>query len=123
MDNTYLLKSLQIREAELTKENKLLIFQRDGLSAKIQRNNKQLQDIAKKIKDINDGDRPPVITEHALLRYLERVKGIDIKEIKKEILPEDIADIIGKLGSGKFIVNKKFKLIVKNKVIKSIIDV
>jgi hypothetical protein len=41
-----------------------------------------------------------IITEHAILRYLERVKGLDISEIKKEIVDNKLFRKIKALGSG-----------------------
>jgi len=39
-----------------------------------------------------------VISEHAILRYLERVKKIDLEAIRGELLPEVTADMIRKMG-------------------------
>ena len=32
---------------------------------------------------------PDPITDHAIVRYIERVKGIDMKRLRAEILPDD----------------------------------
>lgn len=37
--------------------------------------------------------RKITISEHGLLRYLERVKGIDIEAIKKEMIPEELLEL------------------------------
>ncbi|MGD6739693.1 hypothetical protein ACN08N_23755 [Photobacterium leiognathi subsp. mandapamensis] len=42
----------------------------------------------------------PVVTEHAMLRYLERVKGIDIAAIEREILNPKAVEIINTHGIG-----------------------
>ncbi|MGF1727031.1 hypothetical protein [Photobacterium nomapromontoriensis] len=42
----------------------------------------------------------PVITEHAILRYLERVKGINISEIEREILNDSTLAMINTYGIG-----------------------
>lgn len=36
----------------------------------------------------------PRVSDHAVLRYLERVKGLDIEKIRSEILTPDIAAAI-----------------------------
>ena len=42
----------------------------------------------------------PVVTEHAILRYLERVKGIDIIAIEREILNPKTIETINTHGIG-----------------------
>lgn len=71
---------------------------------------KQLSNVNIGIKQLQSN---VVITEHILVRYLERVKGIDMEEIKKEILDDELKKQILTLGSGKFHRNG-FRLIVKN---------
>ena len=40
------------------------------------------------------------ITDHAIVRYLQRVKGVDIDALKKEIVPNDVRKQIEELGGG-----------------------
>ncbi|MBN1468651.1 MAG: hypothetical protein JW924_08000 [Fusobacteriaceae bacterium] len=40
------------------------------------------------------------VTEHALLRYLERVEGINLKEIEEKILTENLKKQINYFGDG-----------------------
>jgi predicted RND superfamily exporter protein len=60
-----------------------------------------------------------VITEHALLRYFQRVLGYDLEEIKNKILPDKAKEDISKLNTCEYPV-EGFKLIVKNNVIVTI---
>jgi len=43
-----------------------------------------------------------VITEHAILRYLQRVKGLDLEAVVNEIVPETVEDAILELGDGSY---------------------
>lgn len=43
-----------------------------------------------------------VITEHAMLRYLQRVHGIDLEQVQREMLPANVEERIRTLGSGLF---------------------
>lgn len=62
----------------------------------------------------------PKVSEHARLRYLERVKGINFKEIDAEILSQDVRKMIDTLGgSGKF-PNKNHVVVMKNNMVVSI---
>jgi uncharacterized protein (UPF0335 family) len=47
-----------------------------------------------------------MVSDHAIVRYLERVKGIDRHEIECEILSEDVIDLIDKLGGNGSYPNK-----------------
>ncbi len=51
-----------------------------------------------KVKEIKNDSI--TVTEHAILRYLERVKGIDIEEVKKEIVSAKTLAQINTLGAG-----------------------
>lgn len=54
----------------------------------------------------------PIVSDHALLRYLERVKGVDVESIKSEMLTPTVRMAINagaqavKLGCGAKIVIK-----------------
>lgn len=58
-----------------------------------------------------------LVTEHAMLRYLERVLEIDMEAVKNNILPENIKSQIEVLGNGKYPVRGKFKVVVKDRMI------
>ena len=60
------------------------------------------------------------ITDHAVLRYFERIKGYDISEIRKTILPDEVKEQIHKLGGGEYPVNG-FSIVVKNKRVVTVI--
>lgn len=60
------------------------------------------------------------ISDHALIRYLERVKGIDMKVISDEIRSQDILKCYYKLGhDGKYFSNG-WVLVIKNHMIVTI---
>ena len=44
-------------------------------------------------KQCEPNKRKIAISDHGLLRYLERVKGIDIEAIKKEMIPEELLEL------------------------------
>ena len=90
---THELKSLQGRrdkmrqvisicESEVRDKHKELNQKNKELNDK----KKQLNLILKNIKDIEDRRKNVVISEHAILRYLERVKGFNLEDIKNFII-------------------------------------
>lgn len=91
----HMLKALQVREGDILTELKVLT---DG-AGDVQREadlRRELQSLQERIASLQgcQGDRQPFVTEHAILRYLERVKGLDLGAIEREILtPERVAMI------------------------------
>jgi hypothetical protein len=46
--------------------------------------------------------RPIHITDHAMLRYIERVMGVDMAQVRENILPRSNQQAVRRLGSGSF---------------------
>lgn len=67
------------------------------------------QAIERKIASL---EAEPCVSDHAIVRYIERVYGIDIEAIKAELLTEDAREQIKIVGSGK-IPSGPFTLVVK----------
>lgn len=63
-----------------------------------------------------------IISEHALLRYVERVLNIDIEEISNSILTDQFKTLVYTLGDGKIPLNNDFTAIVKDNVVTTIIS-
>lgn len=62
------------------------------------------------------------VTAHALLRYLERVNGIDLEAAVDELVPDLLEfqiDVVG--GNGKFPGPPGYQLVVKDGVVITII--
>jgi len=55
----------------------------------------------------HNGNKKVFVTEHAMIRYIQRIMEIDLEELKKTILPEGIKKQIEMLGgNGKFPTDK-----------------
>lgn len=54
------------------------------------------------------------ISDHAIVRYLERVKGLDIEAIRKEILPEIAIKAVTLWGNGYYPIGGTHQIRVKN---------
>lgn len=87
-------------------QSQLLLLQGEITALKTAIGNKQRElslkektanSLSEQIKALNNPSDPQV-SEHAVLRYLERVRGVNIDEVKKEILSEDLIEAIGKVG-------------------------
>jgi len=105
---------LKIKDVQIT-EKKAQI-------GELQRELNVLQNSRQKILDKIERIKPKEqlrVTEHSLLRYIQRVKGIDLKEIEKEIL-EDTSLIEARKTldtDGKFPLKDGGRVVIKNSTI------
>lgn len=60
------------------------------------------------------------VSDHAVIRYLERVLGMDIEELKQDIITDDIARKIKAMGNGNYGIEGGFRMIVKDNVVLTI---
>jgi len=61
------------------------------------------------------------ISEHAIVRFFERVKGYNIEDIEKEILSAQVVTLIEKLGGNGTYPSENFSVVMKNNVVTTII--
>lgn len=78
---------------------------------------KKLKEAIGKLKE----DNHVKISEHAIIRYFERVKGFNIPDIEKEILTQEILDLVEKLGGNGKYPNKGFSVVMKNYCVTTIV--
>jgi hypothetical protein len=99
----------------------------DILKIQISNNQKELSSKLNSIKQINseieklnqqDGIR---VSEHAIVRYLERVKGLDIEQIQSEILTDSILKLIEVLGVNGTYPNNGFSVVIRNNTVTTIL--
>lgn len=61
----------------------------------MKRSQKELTDLEKEERSLKDYFlREPKVSDHALLRYIERVKGVNLEDLKKEILTPEREEYI-----------------------------
>lgn len=68
-----------------------------------------------------DNDSTVKVSEHAIIRYLERVKGINIEEVEKEILPDSVLKLIDTLGGNGIYPVDDFQIRLKNFTVTTIV--
>ena len=105
-------KGLQGQLTAIESEEKDLKRRKDDIQ-------KAIDIISRKIRSRHDSGL--VISEHAILRYLERVKEIDLEEIKALVAPEGTEKIIKAFGGkGTFPIGTH-QIVVENNTIKTIL--
>lgn len=114
------LKNLQTRRTELQKElDNEREIQRNS-SRKINEMQGKLDAVNSQIKALSETDKPLIISEHAYLRYFERVLGFDLTVVAQQIVPPHIEKQIKALGSGKYPC-ESYKLCVKQGIVVSVL--
>ena len=114
------LKQLQSRKSKLEVKVKDLSItakesQQDYIKAKA-----QLNTVEQEIKGLADVE--VIVSEHAILRYMERVMGFDLEMVRTAILSPDNLMMIKKLGAGKYPLPGGGRIVVRDNVIVSIVD-
>ena len=108
------IQNLKTQKKKLEAKLNILISDRDLSNIQISFLQEEIQELNKIIQ--NTKEKKIIITEHAIVRYFERVQGYDIEEIKQLICTEELQKNIKTLGDGKYPVNK-FNVVVKNNTI------
>jgi len=110
-----LLKSLLEEQASLQK-------QASHMQKELEIKRKQAEECRVEIDKLENKTKIGV-SDHAIVRYIERNKGVDIEELKKEILTEKVVNYIHYFkGSGTFPGGNGMSYIVKDYVIATIIN-
>lgn len=107
------LQSLLIKqksEIDLIKRERQLINERLSVA---ERNLKNTEEELKKLKTGNK----IIVSEHAVLRYLERTMELDLKAVENEILSEEVVSQYRTLGNGKYPVSNGCKAVIKDNVV------
>ena len=115
---THKLKMLQQRRQALTGELATVVTEWQGLHDQMQKLRTRLIGVEREITECTTDT--VVVSEHAMVRYMERVLGYDLDVLTAAILPEKILQQIQVVGSGEFPVEsceKKFVLIVRKNVV------
>jgi hypothetical protein len=85
--------------------------------------NQKLQAIDKlknEMAKLNNNEKLKV-SEHAIVRYFERVKGFDIEQVEKEILSEKVLGLVDKLGGNGSYPSDGFSVVMKNYTVTTVV--
>jgi hypothetical protein len=116
------LKGLQSQLAGIDGEIRSLKDQQSSIGRQIVERSTRLSSLRQRIERLLTSSAGVVITEHALLRFLERVDLIDMDIVRKRIMPEATLRQIQELGNGKYPVADSHVVVVKNNSIVSILE-
>jgi hypothetical protein len=90
------LKRLQTRLAKIDAEL-------ESARREVSRLDKERVEAIRAVRRFEERQKELVVSEHAMLRYLERVRGVDLEEVKRAILDAKAVELHKRLGvDGKY---------------------
>ena len=124
-DKNTIIKQLRSQLNQLESEAEALKIDLANKQRDLNSKRKTVDLLKNKIKEIeNETNDDITVSEHAYVRYFQRVLNYDLNEIKKEIITEQVLDLTSKLGnSGSFPTGKKttdgkeYRVALKNNVV------
>jgi len=120
MKEVRLLKQLQSQDKKIEAEEEALKAEVAAKQRELSLKRAERERLKEKMVGL-DGNGKIKVSEHALVRYFERVKGYNLAEIEKEIVSEEILRMVETLGgTGKY-PNKDYSVVMKNFTVTTII--
>ena len=119
------LKAMKTRKSELATQLAALQREAQALNARLSKIQSEKSTLLRTQKSLdrqiyNLKTRAPVVTEHAIIRYLERVLGMDMEDIRNELLTDGVLALHNSGGSGAITTDKGYKVVVKKGVVVTI---
>ncbi|WP_300409153.1 hypothetical protein [Lagierella sp.] len=116
------IKKLESMKATVEADIATLELHQKNLKQEIGAKKMQLNTLNQKIRTISKNHGSLTVSEHAIIRYMERVLGIDIEGLTEKILPEENALFIKNFGNGQYPINNgEFRIVVKDGVVVTVI--
>jgi DNA repair ATPase RecN len=94
------LKALQVRLSEAEFGYQSACEQLEAYRKTATTYREEMQRLQREIERLKGSQRDFIVSEHAIIRYIERVMGIDLDTLKEEILPEVVMAQARILGNG-----------------------
>jgi hypothetical protein len=119
------LKGLHVKRTKIVKELDDMHANYEGIKAAIEAMDKkieakrlELQEVDAEIEEVRQGG--PIVTEHAILRYMERVMGIDLQAVADDIMRPGVVEAIGGLVNAKIPHPDGYRLVVRDRAVVTI---
>lgn len=115
------IKKLFTRKRRLKEELNAISDEKFALTREETLKRQELNKINKKLDNARKGEL--IVTEHAVVRYMERIKHLPMAEIKELIVPPETKAMIERFGSGKFPAGGTHHVVVKNNMVLTVIPI
>lgn len=115
------LKSLTNQIAKIEADIEIMTSEISNKQKELSKIKNKLSNLKKRHDELIDNSltHEPIVSEHAILRYLERVNGVNIRVIIDEIMDDTTKSTIKFMKNGK-IKRDNYTIVVKNNVVVSI---
>lgn len=113
------LKKLQSLLIKQKSEIDLIRRERQLINERLSVAERNLRNTEEELKKLKTGNKI-IVSEHAVLRYLERTMELDLKAVENEILTEETVKQYRTLGNGKYPVSNGCKAVIKDNVVLTI---
>lgn len=114
LKNQVTLKGYESQLQKLKGSREVLKFKLDGLNKELRDNKEKIKHLESRIYDLKRSDL--IISEHAILRYIERVEVIPPSEVPERIKTDKLLEMVRTLGNGVYPL-EDFSVKVKDNVV------
>lgn len=114
------LKGLQSRLVTAQANLETVRAEHEAIVERLQSASKAVADLNAQIARLQEEAKDPIVSEHAILRWLERVRGVNVSEVIGEMLTERNKAAINFVRSGKVPAGPGVQLVVKDRVVVSV---
>ena len=118
--NKQTLKELESILFKYTGEKDVLKLQLNNINKELSAKDKLIKNTIDRINQLKDNSIKPIVSEHALLRYFERVHKFDMNKIKEEIINDDVMKLINVLGKNGEYPSNDFTIVLKDNTVVTI---
>lgn len=114
--NNAKIKSIQVQITKFQEEIKNYNLQLQDIQLDIATKQQQIKNYQCELKKLKSS-KEIIISEHAILRYIERVMKIDMEKLNHEIMSKELQSSIKNLGNGTYPHKNHLLKIVDNVVV------
>jgi chromosome segregation ATPase len=115
------LKNKQTLVAKLKLEREKMVQELKELQRSVAHKEAQIKKHEEELLKMQEGAKNLIVSEHALLRYLERVYKLDLSKLESEIVPEELQRQVSEYGNGTYKL-ENFSIKVVENVIVTVMD-
>ncbi len=123
MNDTHILKQYNTQLSKIEADISVLKSELKIKNEELDSKKRSLKNLHLKIQELKTSKKL-IISEHALLRYFERVLGFNLEDIQGKILTDSVSSLIEKLGtnSGQYPVKEGgFSIVIKDRTVVTIV--
>jgi hypothetical protein len=117
------LKDIMRKLAENEHSKHLLEMDKRKIEGDIAASRRRIDEINKQISSVPAKKNTVTVSEHAILRYIERVIGLKPDEIVEKLISEKDREAIAKMGDGTFPIQDSHRVKVRNNVIVTVLPI